>query len=81
MADKEWNKYFVLKNADLKQFLENYDPDDELLNALQDVVVGIQKMRIEQGKNPDNEYIVCNQDETYADDVWDLILKGEDSKL
>lgn len=81
MADKELNKFFVLKNADLKQFLDKHDKDEELLIALQKIVEGIKQMRVKQGKNPDNNYIVCNQDEPYADDVWDLILQGEDKKI
>ncbi len=28
-----------------------------------------------------NKYIVCNRDEPYADDVWDVILNGERQKL
>lgn len=32
------------------------------------------------GKKMDQEYIVCNQDEPYADDVWEIILSGEDRK-
>ena len=27
-----------------------------------------------------NEYIVCNQDEPYAEKVWQAILSGEDAK-
>ena len=29
---------------------------------------------------PDNKYYVCNQDEPYAQDVLDVISRGEDEK-
>ena len=29
---------------------------------------------------PENKYIVCNQDEPYAEDVLKVILDGEDNK-
>ena len=30
---------------------------------------------------PDNRYIVCNQDEPYAEKIWQMILDGERAKL
>lgn len=32
------------------------------------------------GKKLSNQYVVCNQDESYADKVWEVILKGEEDK-
>jgi hypothetical protein len=32
------------------------------------------------GKKLDQEYIVCNQNEPYADKVWQIILDHEDMK-
>lgn len=32
----------------------------------------------QEGKNPYPSYILCNQDEPYADKVWQVILDGED---
>lgn len=29
----------------------------------------------------DNKYICCNQDESYAEEVWRIILEGERKKL
>lgn len=82
-ANKEMNKYFVIKNADLENYFEHFcpvDKKDDLVIAIQEVVEGIKDMRKKLCKTPDNKYIVCNQDEPYADDVWDVILKGEDEK-
>lgn len=36
--------------------------------------------KLETGKELDQKYIVCNQDEPYAEKVWNAILEGEDAK-
>ena len=40
----------------------------------------IRENRKIDGRPTDNRYIVCNQDEPYAEEVWQTILKGEDAK-
>jgi len=37
--------------------------------------------RIMAAIGTDNNYVVCNQDEPYAEDIWQLILAGERKKL
>ena len=45
--------------------------------AKRDFLCGLRKM---QPWLPKNEYIVCNRDEFYADNVLSEIIKGEDYK-
>ena len=37
--------------------------------------------RITGNNFPDNKYLVCNQDEPYADTVKNIILQGEQQKV
>lgn len=75
MADKE-DKYFVLKQEDISKYLT---PDERMqFKRLTDF---IKLGRIEDGKKASNKFIVCNQDEPYAEAVWQRILEGENDKL
>lgn len=69
------NKYFVLKLDDLAE----YTTQEERL-FLDKVAVQIAEGRRRAKREPYNSYIVCNQDEPYAEDVWRVILSGEDAK-
>jgi hypothetical protein len=75
MANKE-DKFFVLKLEDLHEYLtpEGRAQLDEISNY-------ISAMRKQSGREPHPRYVVCNQDEPYANAVWDAILKGEDAKV
>lgn len=74
MAEKE-DKYFVLKLDDLAEYTT---PGDRAF--LDKIAHKVSAYRRVNGKEPHNRYIVCNQDEPYAEDVWRVILHGEDSK-
>lgn len=81
MKAKKENKYMVLKLEDLDNFFSQYTKGVFTTPAEQDEINSVPFVYvIEQLKN-DNKYIVCNQDEPYAEEVWQIILKGEDSKL
>lgn len=61
------NKYLVLKWDDISQHLT--DPEREQLDNIMDsVAIG----RMGQRKK-DNTYVVVNEDEPYAEQVWQLI--------
>jgi len=75
MADKE-NKYIVLKIDDLDDIL---DLSPELKPMFSKILTKYDKYRELCGKEH-AVYIVCNQDEHYADKVWEIILDGEDLK-
>ena len=67
---KRENKYLVLKWNDLEKYLTQ-DPfvKFDIIGYICDTVrIGRQK----DGKK-DNAYVVVNEDESYAEDVWKLI--------
>lgn len=68
-AKKKHGMYLVLKWDDINEL------SDCQRNHLRLIIMGIKRKRPH-----DNKYIVCNQDEPYAEKVWQEILKGEDNK-
>lgn len=72
MAKKK-EKYFVLKLGDIAEFLSK-----EKISELYTMAEHIHAQRKLIGKKESPEYIVCNQDEPYAEDVWRVILNGEE---
>ena len=68
------NKYLVLKLDDIRQFLS---PQAKL--SLEAICEEIGNKRKEAGKK-ENIYVVVNEDETYAELVWQLIKSGEEKK-
>ena len=74
-AVKEENKYLVLKWDDIEKYLSS-----EYTNKLQDVCIKIQLEREADEKLGTNKYIVVNQDEPYAEEVWQTVLHGEEAK-
>ncbi len=73
MSEKEI-KYVVLKVSDIVNAGAG--------TAVKDVCSMINRKRKAKGKGPieDNRYILCNQDEPYAEKVWQTILEGERTK-
>jgi hypothetical protein len=67
MAEIE-NKFIVIN----KKFLHQMPQVDRI--RFQSALISIEKYL------PDNKYYVCNQDEPYAQEVINIILKGEDAK-
>lgn len=74
MAAKKEMKYVVLKVADV----ESLPP--RLRRQLVGIMEQVQIIRRRQGRLLDNKYIICNQDEPYAEKVWQAILDGETEK-
>lgn len=64
---KRENKYLVLKWDDIGQHLTDLEKE-QLSNIMDSVAIG----RMGQRKK-DNNYVVVNEDETYAKQVWRLI--------
>ena len=64
--------YVVLKVSDAKAYLSSED-----CRILDGFLAKIEKGREAAGKNPHNEYYVCNVDEPYAADVHKAIINGE----
>lgn len=76
MAEKE-HKYFVLKIDDLRNVC---DLEPAVARELEHLIARYTAYRKLCKKDPDPKYIVCNQDEPYADQAWETILHGEDVK-
>ena len=80
MKSKKENKYLVIKLEDLDRYFSQFTKgtfttEDEQLHI--DTLTWNEVLR--EIKN-DNKYIVCNQDEPYAELIWQIILMGEDAK-
>jgi hypothetical protein len=68
-------KYIVIKHEDA----ENLSPrEQEILKSL---LGTIYRNREEAGKSNENQYLVINQDEPYAEEVWNTIHNGEVVKI
>jgi len=70
---KKENKYLVLKLEDIEEGL--WEPAKE---TFWNYINMINVQRRKKGKK-DNSYIVVNEDEPYAQKVWDLILGKQES--
>jgi transcription elongation factor Elf1 len=68
---------FIIPKKDIQRLNESD------LEVLEYIIRKIDVFRKSDGQPPlsSNKYIVCNQDEPYADEVWDIILEGERKKL
>ena len=67
---KRENKYLVLKLDDIQKYLAPWDRV-----SLKEVCECVEIGRKLDGKK-DNRYVVVNEDEPYAEKVWELIKQG-----
>lgn len=74
---KEQQKFMclIIPMKDADQFLQGGDL--LMFNKLKEKYASF---RISKSKNASNNYIIVNQDEPYAEDVWQMILAGERKK-
>jgi len=87
---KKEEKFFVIKQSDIDEFYDRHlstsfpafldDKAEQVSKWLTFLIADINKERIRDNKKIDNKYIVCNQDEPYAELVWQIILQGERDK-
>lgn len=77
MAEKQEDKYLIWKMETLEGLCEL---DPAFRGAFEFLAAGMQQARLKEGKERFNRYIVCNQDEPYAEKVWQVILRGEKAK-
>ena len=70
---KRENKYLVLKWGDIEKCLGEVDK-----KLLEEMCNCITANRHYYGKK-DNFYVVVNEDEPYAEQVWELIKKHQES--
>lgn len=72
---KREDKYLVLKLTDVHRYLS--ETHIKNLSVITDYIANRREYRGREGRPI---YIVCNQDEPYADEVWNIILTGETAK-
>jgi len=73
-VEKEECKYLVMKWYDIASSLSGVE-----LKAFVKLIDKVSAERKASGKK-ENNYIVCNQDEPYAEKIWQMILDGEREK-
>lgn len=67
--------HIVIKIEDAMKYLTEVEQ-----KSLETIVNTISKGRAEEGKNPSNNYYICNVDEPYAKIVEGVIIGGEYAK-
>ena len=67
---KRENKYLVIKWADLRKYLNERQSQN-----LQEIIAKVGIGRAQDDKD-DHSYVVVNQDEPYAEKVWELVKEG-----
>ncbi len=68
-----FNKFMVLKYDDIEKVLED---SPYIGNYLDDLSEGVKDVRENEGRSPDPKYIVINEDETYADEVIEILKRN-----
>ena len=63
-------KFVVLKLGDVAKLAEWVQKDLEM------ILVEIEENRLAEGKSTDNEYLVINTDEPYAQEVIEILKKN-----
>ena len=66
------NTHIVIKREDIHKYLT-----DNQIKYLYAILNTIADGRKKDGKKTDNSYYICNTDESYADEVLEVILKAE----
>lgn len=77
---KKEEKYLVIKLDDLENFFSDFTKGLFTTDEEKKYIDSIPFKEVLEGVKNDNKYIVCNQDEPYADLIWQIILRGEDAK-
>ena len=65
---ERYAKYEVMKLEDINKYLS-----DEQIDQIQTIIETIHDGRVWDGKLPSNNYVVVNEDQPYAEQVWKLI--------
>jgi len=79
MVEKQ--EKFIFFKADEVLYLSEHNEDfSEAWDTVEDHIKALREHKGKPGISL-NRYIICNQDEPYADEVMQVILRGEDNKL
>jgi len=80
MKSKKEEKYIVFKKDDVEGFFSQFTHGLFTTKEEKKHIDKVTWKEVVDAVNNKNKYIVCNQDEPYADLVWQIILMGEDAK-
>jgi len=80
MKAKKEDKYLVIKLEELDNFFSQFTKGIFTTDEEKKIMDKVTWKEVVDAVSNDNKYIVCNQDEPYADLVWKIILMGEDAK-
>ena len=81
MKAKKEEKYLVVKLEDLDNYFSQFTKGVFTTEDEQNNIDTLTWNEVLHALQNDNKYIVCNQDEPYAELVWQIILLGEDAKV
>jgi len=79
MKAKREHKYLVINIEDLEEYFSQFTKGAFTTDEEKKHIDSLTWKEVIDAVDNDNKYIVCNQDESYADLVWQIILMGEDS--
>jgi len=80
MKSKKEEKYIVINKKRLENYLSQFTKGKFTTEDEQNNIDCLTFNEVLRGVDNDSKYIVCNQDEPYAELIWQIILMGEDSK-
>jgi hypothetical protein len=78
---KKEEKYLVLKLEDLDEYFNQFTKGIFATKDEQKIIDNLTWKEVIREIKNNNKYIVCNQDEPYAEKVWQVILDGERDKV
>lgn len=82
MKAKKENKYLLMKTEDVENYFSQFTKN-KFTTAEEQAVIEQEPFWTvvnELNKANKNSYIIINQDEPYAELVWQIVLMGEDAK-
>lgn len=82
MKAKKENKYLIMKIEDVENYFSQFTKG-VFTTAEEQAVIEQEpfwKVVNELQKQNKNNYIIINQDEPYAELIWQIVLLGEDAK-
>ena len=80
MKAKKEEKYLVIKLRDIEEFVSQFSKGLFTTDVERKNIESLTWNEVLAAVKNDNKYIVCNQNEPYAELVWQIILLGEDAK-
>lgn len=72
------DKFIVLNKKRFEELKDNYgNYDISVHNLISSLNKFCETYELKTGKKLNQKYIVCNQDEFYADKIWEIIKANE----